>query len=216
MKMRRVMRTISREVAVPSGLVASLTPQRLHAELLAVDASSSRTYLLGALHDATISRLHGTVRFGQSDPDWLDVLRVLLEKIDRRSWMYREGQNRRFWILETSASWREGPKPTSAEECLAYVRGYFDAEGGVPRRPDARFYIQFVQKNREGLVELHHMLVELGIRCGEVHNPSQRVDPDMWRFYVRSGSHADFVNRVGSWNPRKRSRLEVWKASRPG
>src|ERR1700692_2691927 len=43
----------SRSVAV-----TGLTPQRLHAELLAANISVSRAYLLGALHDATISKLH--------------------------------------------------------------------------------------------------------------------------------------------------------------
>jgi hypothetical protein len=211
------MRTISREVAESSSLMAALTPQRLRAELLTVDASSSQAYLLGALHDATISRLHGTVRFGQSDTDWLDVLSVLLEKIGRRSWMYREGRNRRFWVLETSSRWINEPFAFgSDEEQLAYARGYFDAEGGIPRDPRSRFYIQFVQKNHSDLAQLREMLIALGIKCGELHNPSRRVDPDMWRFYVLSGSHAAFVHRVGSWNLRKRRRLEAWTASRSG
>lgn len=82
-----------------------LTPQRLHAELLAANISVSRAYLLGALHDATISNLHGTVRFGQSDVDWLHGVATLCRTIGQRSWMYREGKTRNLWILETSAKW---------------------------------------------------------------------------------------------------------------
>lgn len=208
------MRTISREVAQSSRLVAALTPQRLHAELLAVSASSARAYLLGALHDATISRLHRTVRFGQSNRDWLESLSILLEGLGRRSWIYREGRNREFWVLETSASWLK--EASAVDDSLAYARGYFDAEGGVPRDPDARFYIQFVQKNRPDIEQLRGVLIEAGIRCGRLHNPSRSVDPDLWRFYVRAESHDDFINRVSSWHPRKRYLFEVRKASKPG
>src|SRR5579864_7746172 len=58
--------------------VVGLTPQRLHAELLATTIPVARAYLLGALHDATLSTLHGTVRFGQSDVGWLDGLSLLI------------------------------------------------------------------------------------------------------------------------------------------
>ncbi len=95
------MRTISREVARPLESPVELTPQRLHAELLLTGVSDSRAYLFGALHDATLSRRHGTIRFGQSDPGWLDILEMLLTGLGQRAWRYREGRTRRFWILET-------------------------------------------------------------------------------------------------------------------
>jgi hypothetical protein len=105
---------------------------------------------------------------------------------------------------------------SATSEPLAYARGYFDAEGGIPRDPQARFYIQFVQKNRPDIDQLRTFLIEAGIRCGQLHNPSRSADPDLWRFYVASGSHDDFINRVSSWHPRKRYLFEVRKASRPG
>jgi LAGLIDADG-like domain len=88
-------------------------------------------------------------------------------------------------------------------------RGYFDAEGGIPRNRDARFYVQFVQKNREDLARVQSFLNDLGIRCGRIHNPSFRVDPDYWRFYVLADSHENFIRHVGSWHSRKRSLLEA-------
>ena len=204
------MRTISREVADAFGLESQLTPQRLHAELLGVCASDSRAYLLGALHDATSSRAHRTVRFGQSDVRWLYVIRALLAGLDQRAWLYREGRNRRFWILETSRRWLDDASaPTTQSEMRAYARGYFDAEGGVPRDLGARRYIQFVQKDREDLAELRAMLERLGIRCGMLHNPSSRVDPDMWRFYVAASSQREFARMIGSWHPRKRSLFDI-------
>jgi hypothetical protein len=66
-----------------------------------------------------------------------------------------------------------------------------------------------VQKDREDLDELRTMLEEQGISCGRLHNPSSSVDPDLWRFYVLAKSHRDFIERVGSWHPRKRGLLEL-------
>jgi LAGLIDADG DNA endonuclease family protein len=190
-------------------LASPLTPQRLHAELLATSASGARAYLHGAAHDATVSHRHRTVRFGQSDERWLDVLRLLLEKLGRRSWMYREGRSRRLWILETSVDvLAEGADFSTSEARLAYARGYFDAEGGIPRNPQTRFYVQFVQKNHADIDQLRTLLESEGVSCGRIHNPSRSRDPDLWRFYVAARHHQLFARTVSSWHPRKRSLLE--------
>ena len=52
-------------------LADRLTPQRLHAELLAASKKSLESYLQGALRDGTRSARHRTHRIGQSDPRWL-------------------------------------------------------------------------------------------------------------------------------------------------
>jgi hypothetical protein len=138
-------------------------------------------------------------------------MRILVETLGRRSWLYREGKARDYWILETSDAWIGDPRTLSCrEEHLAYARGYFDAEGGVPHDANARFYLQFVQKNQNDLSHLRGLIEGLGIHCGKLHNPLRTVAPDMWRFYVRSESHLQFVEYVGSWHPRKRPRLEAW------
>jgi hypothetical protein len=59
------------------------------------------------------------------------VLKALLDGLGRRSWTYREGRSRKFWVLETSAVViAERPTFSTSEERLAYARGYFDAEVG--------------------------------------------------------------------------------------
>ena len=83
------------------------------------------------------------------------------------------------------------------------MRGYFDAEGGIPQRLDAPFYVQFVQKDAVSLTQVKDILEGFGIACGVVHNPSRKVDPEYWRFFVRRQSHALFIRVVGSWHPRK-------------
>jgi hypothetical protein len=195
----------SRSPALSAG---ELTAQRLHAELLEADAREARAYLQGALRDGTFNRTHNTVRICQSDSRWIASLRTLFAKLGSRSWTYREGA-RRVWVIESSCKLEKGPTGPTDEEGAAFARGYFDAEGGVPRDPGARFYIQFVQKDRQDLEEVRRCLARLGIRCGRIHNPSVRVDPEYWRFYVLTESHEDFIHRVASWHPRKRLLLET-------
>jgi hypothetical protein len=193
----------------PSG--GSLTPQRLHAELLGADKKDLEAYLQGALCDGTASALHRTHRIGQSDPRWLLTIRMILGALGHRSWIYREGRSRRFWVLETTApflSKHYDPLPLAgSRSALGYVRGYFDADGGMPRDPNARLYLQFVQRDRESLERVVSLLHSWRIACGRVHNPSPRVDPNYWRVYVLSSCHERFLSLVGSWHPSKRQQM---------
>jgi hypothetical protein len=171
-------------------------------EVALATRAEARSYLLGAAHDACVSRLHNTVRFSQNDRRWLDVLSRLLMSVGYRSWSYEEG-TRGVFVLETC--WRQGELLISTDEqAIAYVRGYFDAEGGLPRNPEARAYVQFVQKDFVDLSQTRDFLSALGISCGRLHNPSRAVDPHYWRFYVRTASIKGFTRVISSWHPRKR------------
>jgi hypothetical protein len=163
--------------------------------------------LQGALHDGTRSSLHHTHRIAQKGTSWLQRLSEMLTALGHRSWMYQEGKTREVFVLETSApfldvSYDPDQLGTVAEQ-IAYVRGYFDAEGGIPQTPHLRFYIQFTQKNEVELGKVKAILESLGLLCGKLHNPSSRVDPHYWRFYVRAKSYRDFARIIGSWHPRK-------------
>jgi hypothetical protein len=190
---------------------ACLTPQRLHAELLATGAKGLEAYLQGALRDGTRSVLHGTHRIGQSDRAWLVTLGEILHLLGKRGWIYREGDGRDYWVIETTASFLnvkfDATALSGTDEGLAYVRGYFDAEGGMPRSAAARLYLQFSQKSFGNLESVARILESRGIACGRIHNPSARIDPDYWRFYVRKASHERFMSLVGSWHPRKRQQI---------
>jgi LAGLIDADG-like domain len=207
-------RTISREVLCPTAnQPPDMTPQRLHADAF-VNVSSRvvQAYLQGALHDGTRSHSHRTHRFAQKGIEWLSRLHDLFVLIGHRSWIYKEGQDRDVFILETSARFLDtsfDPDHLSdAAEQIGYVRGYFDAEGGTPRSPAARFYIQLTQKNRVELGKVKAILESFGVACGAMHNPSVRIDPDYWRFFVRTRSHRAFALLIGSWHPRKEMTLQ--------
>jgi LAGLIDADG-like domain len=177
------------------------------------------SYLRGATRDATFNRLHRTTRFAQRDRDWLEVVQASLTRLYRKSWRYREGR-RTVWVVETSGEFESLPRSgAEPEEVAAWARGYFDAEGGLPRDANARFYIQICQKNLEDLVVLWRSLESLGIESGRLHNPSPLVDPHYWRFFIRSRSREKFARLIGSWHPAKRlvfdSRYKTGTPDRP-
>ena len=168
-------------------------------------------YLLGALHDGTYNRQHRTFRFSQKGEAWLRVLQALFIELGIKSWLYREGASRGVFALETTASFldtRFDPYslPTEAEK-IAYIRGFFDAEGGLPKSKDTRLYIQFVQKNYPKLYWIRQELVRININCGVIHCPSVKIDPDYFRFYVLTNAHKRFIEAIGSWHPRKQQLL---------
>ena len=98
-------------------------------------------------------------------------------------------------------------KLKTENEKIAYIRGFFDAEGGIPRNAKDRFYIQLVQSDKGKLEKLKKILTELKIATGKIHNPSYKRDPNHWRLYILARSHELFVRKVRSWHPRKISTL---------
>lgn len=166
-------------------------------EVNATDQASLEAYLAGASRDGTLSRIHNTFRFCQANLCWLSTLQLMVSRLGARSWIYREGKDRTLWVLETSHL-PQPPILADLDAVRAFVPGYFDAEGGVPRRAEARFYVQFVQKDRADLEDVAFFLRRLGIGCGRIHNPSVAIDPDYWRFYVATASHQEFALQVGS------------------
>ncbi|HEX2026470.1 MAG TPA: LAGLIDADG family homing endonuclease [Nitriliruptorales bacterium] len=165
---------------------------------------AARAYIAGATRDGHVNRLHQTLCISQADPEWLLLLQILFEKLGSRSWIYRESARRSVWTLEICRVVDPVPTLDTLDEVAAFVRGYFDAEGGIPRDIDSRFYIQICQKDRRDLIHLRRLLLErLSIACGRLHNPSVRIDPEYWRFYVRASGHSRFAAVVGSWHPIK-------------
>jgi hypothetical protein len=180
-------------------------------ELIAASKLELLSYLLGAYHDGTYNKTHRTFRISQREREWVEMLASIIQRLGYRAWVYPEG-NRGVHVVETCFSILSIPE--EARRTPDYARGYFDAEGGVPSQPRGRFYIQFVQKDFTDLNGVREVLLSEGIACGKVHNPSSRVDPDYWRFFVATASHAAFARRIGSWHPRKRSILSEFLSER--
>jgi hypothetical protein len=122
--------------------------------------------------------------------------------------MYKEGADRNVFRLETTASFLDfafNPLASESQEArLAYVSGFFDAEGGIPRSSNVRFYVQLALKDCQKLERIKQILTRSDISCGKIHNPSSRVDPEYWRFYVSTKSHVDFARKITSLHPIKK------------
>lgn len=193
------MQTISREVGAKA-LDPSETTRRAPYSKEEIQA-----YLQGALHDASLNK-GKRYRFTQKGLKWLSFLKILFTQLGYKSWIYREGK-REVYTLETLAQFLDFKFDPlilkSAEEQASYIRGFFDAEGGVPHGTQARFYIQLVQKDQTKIEKLAKMLTVLGISCGKIHNPSKCIDPNYWRIFVSSKSHKDFAKIIGSHHPIK-------------
>jgi hypothetical protein len=160
-----------------------------------------RSYLLGAMHDGTVHRR--TLRISQREEEYVLLLKSLILRLGKRAWTYREGAARNLYVVEFSKTLVDGQRLIARTDIIHYVRGYFDAEGSVasPTAPDP--YLYFSQKNRSDLEALRRFLIRLGVACGRIHNPSRRVDPGYWRFFVSRPSIPRFASTVGSWHPRK-------------
>jgi hypothetical protein len=57
---------------------------------------------------------------------------------------------------------------------------------------------------KEGAERIKQILTRSNINCGKIHNPSSRVDPEYWRFYVSTKSHVDFARKITSLHPIKK------------
>ncbi len=175
-----------------------------------------KAYLLGSLHDGTFSS-NKRFRISQKGTDWLKFLQKLFSFLGYRSWIYKEGKNRDVYVLETLANFLDfkfNPLELKKEnEKICYIRGFFDAEGGIPRDSKARFYIQLVQSDKDKIEKLKKILSDLKIETGKIHNPSYKRDPTHWRLYILANSQKEFVKKIGSWHPRKiktlRERMKI-------
>jgi intein/homing endonuclease len=166
------------------------------------------------MHDGWIRKSDHRYRIAQKGTEWLKVIQKLLSNLGYRSWIYREGKARDVHVLESVAPiFREkfhAKYLVAAEERSAYIRGFFDAEGGIPRSLASNRYIQLVQKDKQKIIMLKDWLTDLDIASGKIHNPSKRVDPNYWRIFVSRHSISDFVSKIGSWHPRKADIFDEW------
>lgn len=165
------------------------------------------SYLLGVLHDAT--KRKSTYRIATNSKAFGEILKRGIHNLGANVWMYGEGKTRDLWIVEFSQNLLKGFTITSKQQKIDYIRGYFDAEGGVAKDPNIRYYLYFAQKDRSDIEQLRSYLESIGICCGKIHNSSKRVDPNYWRFYVSAKSYTDFAKFIGSSHPEKRRYLRM-------
>ena len=172
-------------------------------------------YIYGAMHDGYIytGKTKGKVAvITQKNRQFLENINKMIENNKGKAWIFKQ---RDIHVLETKLpELFTGIKPEklSREGKVAYVSGFFDAEGGIPRYPfkSEILYIQFVQKNPKKLRELITILSEFGIECGKLHC-YDKGRSNCWRFFVSWKSHRDFLNFIQSRHPEKIRRLNQFE-----
>ncbi|MFQ6129262.1 MAG: LAGLIDADG family homing endonuclease [Candidatus Hadarchaeaceae archaeon] len=161
----------------------------------------TKAYLLGVIHDATERKY--TYRLSQKNESFIKFIAGIIRKMGHNAWTYKEGKTRQVYVVEFAKSILRGIRIKNKRQKKDYIRGYFDAEGSVPKTSEAELYIYFAQKNISDLRQVQRYLESLDVKCGKIHNPSKRADPNYWRFFVSRRSHKDFATKVGSWHPEK-------------
>ena len=167
----------------------------------------TKAYLLGALHDATVRKI--TYRIGAKDLSYAQFLKEGVMSLGYKAWIYKEGKNRNYYIVEFVKSVLDRVTLKSLENKIDYIRGYFDTDGGIARSQNVRYYLYFSQKNKNDLENVKNYLEELGISCGIIHNPSKKIDANYFRFFIRANSYQRFAEEIGSWHPVKSQFLRV-------
>jgi len=162
-------------------------------------------YVHGAMHDGSLNK-RNRARIAQRHESWLEMIRDILRSAGIHSWIYREGKLRNLYVLETVSkelNFKFNPLglQTKTEQTM-YLRGFFDAEGGIPRN-GKRFYIQLAQKDYVKMDAVKKILREIGIESGRMHNPSKHIDPSYWRIFIPAKHHRLFAKTIGSWHPVK-------------
>jgi hypothetical protein len=167
-------------------------------------------YLHGAIHDGYVysGKSKGKIAvITQKNRKWLENIKGIIEENDGKAWIFPQ---RDIHILETKFTRLLQKRELSGrKEKLEYVSGFFDAEGGIPKKLDARFYVQFVQKSKKELKEVADILEESGIKCGRLHQYDKKSK--CWRFFVKAGSYLKFIELIKSRHPEKQERLESFK-----
>ncbi len=165
-------------------------------------------YLHGALHDGYVytGKRKGEVAvITQKNREWLEHLRRIIKQLEANSWIF---QQRDIHVLETKLPELLRPinvSTLSKKDGLAYVAGFFDAEGGVPHDIKKPLYIQFVQKNKNELDDVVTILEKCDVKCGIIHQYDKKTG--CWRFFIRRESHLRFIKLVKSEHPEKKRRL---------
>ena len=183
-------------------------------------------YLLGALRDGNLDVRKGKnyeIKIGQKDPNWLLLVKNLLDKnfgatANINNGLVRVTQKKvveriaEFSGIKSPQEFWDTPKILASlrsTELIPYIRGFWDAEGGLPKNPEMtkraeQRYVSFHQKNKESLNFIRQKLIELGF------NPTKiTFCSEVFEFRIcRHLEIKQFYEMIGSWHSEKSLRLK--------
>ncbi len=158
--------------------------------------TSDLGYLVGVLRDGTVNHEIGgewNVSFYSMDKKYLEIIQHLVKKlfgVEQRIEKFDQVSGVRIrsktlflfftLLFEAKRKQEEWNTPrliqkSSRDVKIAYITGFFDAEGGIPhlekmKNPSRKnLYVKFVQKNKESLEFIKHTLESENIKMGKVY-----------------------------------------------
>ncbi len=181
-------------------------------------------YLIAALRDASIDNRKSKnyeIRIWQKDRTWLsDVIKPIIKNnfgINaniHKNLLRLTNKNAVHEIQRISGIKTHGwdtpkaVKSLSLEKLVPYIRGFWDAEGGMPKKPEnctksEQMYISFHQKQKEPLVFLRNSLLKMGYMPTTITKCSEAYE-----FRITRRAHMKrFCIEIGSWHPEKKNRM---------
>ena len=191
-------------------------------------------YLLGALRDASVDireRKNYEIKIAQKNKEWLQKLQsIIKQKFGYKGKITRHGKN--YYILRitqkrvvekimqlaeikipqilwnTPAIIKRQPLDVQKE----YIKGFFDAEAGLPGNPKKWKYISFDQKAKEPLEFIREVLIKLKFKPTNLTWTS-----GVWQFRLaRKADIINFIEKIGSSHPDKIKKLHLLKQALKG
>jgi hypothetical protein len=178
-------------------------------------------YIIGALRDGCLTA-QNTIKIKQKNKQWLsDVLVPLFKQVfdrDIKNNIYIQKDYATVWYLafKDREIWKilkefQTKQPETKKEQKFYISGFWDADGGCPKKPtlQKKIYIKFTQKDKKSLEELKEMIENFGIRCGKIRLSEDGQYGKIWRFTItNTNGIIKFCKQIGSLHPEKNQRLK--------
>lgn len=182
-------------------------------------------YLVSALRDGCLTT-QWTIKIKQKNREWLsDVLMPMFTEVFQRTFVnniYLQKEKTTVWYIafKDKEIWKKLKKlssqlPRTKEEQKFYIMGFWDTEGGCPKKPsiNRKLYLKFTQKDKKSLLELKSMLEnEFDIKSGDVRISEKVKNGLIWMFSITNkDGMMKFHNQIGSLHPEKKERLNLMK-----
>jgi intein-encoded DNA endonuclease-like protein len=176
------------------------------------------------LRDANIDSRIGKnyeIKIGQKDQRWLsDVIKPIIEsnfgvRVNIHKNLLRLTNKKAVHEIQRISGikpfgWNtpEFVKELPLEERIPYIRGFWDAEGGLPSKPEKcsraeQMYISFHHKQKEPLVFIRNSLIGMRYQPTKITKCSEACE-----FRITRKAHMKkFCTEIGSWHPEKGERM---------
>ncbi|MBI2667644.1 LAGLIDADG family homing endonuclease [Candidatus Woesearchaeota archaeon] len=208
--------------------------------------NSNIAYIISALRDGCFTQQNSNyiyrIRVYQKNKIWINRLSNILESTFDKTPRITFDKRKGIWCLEINSktifkeivklseypgSQKEWKTPSwilksSNEIIKSYIKGFFDAEGGIPHIEEREIApkdirIHFSQGNKQSLSELKSLIERFNIKTGKVCGPYYKKgysNPQYVLMIHGIKEMIKFYNLIGSLHPLKIKRFEIIKQAK--